>query len=336
MTTLKAFRRRVFENLQTLKARKARQAGEPELTLVNQIKDHERAISLIDRALATEPTAVTLTQLKQQLRPLVIAANVEQLDVDEIALEQPKLYFEPETVPISGGKFSMGSVAGPDVPPAETPQDEVNLATFHIGTYPVTNDQYAEFIRQTGRIVEPDLLWDGQQPPDDKLNYPVTGVTWIEALAYCQWLAEQTSRNYTLPTEAQWEKAARGADGRTFPWGSYWADGRCNTSIDQITPVDAYPAQNEFGCFDMVGNAREWTSSLWGSKRSVPDPAYAYPWTDDARRHDTAAPSHIRRVYRGGATEAVIDMRCSRRGSYLPDKPGPRRHRHGFRVVLNL
>ena len=218
----------------------------------------------------------------------------------------------------------------------EAPQHEVKLPAYRIGQYPVTNKQYAEFIRQTRRVVAPALLWDGQLPPKNKPDHPVTGVTWHEALAYCHWLAERTGREYTLPSEAQWEKAARGTDGRLYPWGNGWQAGRCNHQRDRITAVRAYPTQNEYGCYDMVGNGREWTSTLWGSSRVAPDPAFGYPWVSHDGRDDLTAPGHIRRVYRGGPADEVTDLRCSRRGGFLPDKPGPRRSRHGFRVVLKV
>ncbi len=246
-------------------------------------------------------------------------------------------YFEPETTYIPAGPFLMGSPEGKDVVAYETPQHEVHLPAYRIGRYPVTNEQYEEFIRQTGRIVPPEAGWEAQTPPSNKLDHPVSGVTWYDALAYCQWLSEQTGRQYSLPSEAQWEKAARGTDGRTYPWGNHWAPDRCNHSGPGTTPVDAYPPQGVYGCYDMIGNAREWTSSLWGKRMCAPDPAYVYPWIDDGRRDDLEAGSHTWRVYRGGAYgDATASLRCSARGGFDPRKPGPRGKRHGFRVALRL
>ncbi len=249
-------------------------------------------------------------------------------------------YFEPETIYIPAGPFWMGSQAGEGVPTYETSQHEVTLRDhYRIGKYPVTNEQYAEFLRQTRRLVAPEAGWEGQTPPADKLNHPVAGVTWYDALAYCQWLSEQTGRQYSLPSEAQWEKAARGTDGRIHSWGDEWDASRCNHGSDQTTPVDAYPrGASPYGCYDMVGNVREWTSTLWGEKLRELDPKFYYPWDNDHRhREDLTASRHILRVYRGGgAADKVEQLRCSARNAYFPDKPGPPRKRHGFRVVLKL
>jgi len=245
-------------------------------------------------------------------------------------------HFEPETVYIPSGPFLMGGQEGKGVPAYETPQHGVDLLAYWIGKYPVTNEQYAEFVRQTGRMVAPESGWDGQTPPDDKLKHPITGVTWYDALAYCEWLTEQTGRRYSLPSEAQWEKAARGTDGRIYPWGDEWDPNHCNHGSNQTVPVDAYPAQTVHGCYDMVGNVREWTSTLWGDKLRQPDPKFHYPWAND-HREDLTASSYILRVHRGGAAADRIEkLRCSARGAYFPDKPGPPRKRHGFRVVLKV
>ena len=243
-------------------------------------------------------------------------------------------HFEPETIYIPPDPFLMGSQEGKGIPTCEIPQHEVSLPAYRIGKYPVTNEQYAEFIRQSGRMVAPQSGWEGQIPPDDKLKHPVMGVTWYDARAYCEWLSEQSGRQYGLPSEAQWEKAARGTDGRIYPWGDEWDPSRCNYGSGQTTPVDAYPAQTVYGCYDMVGNVREWTSTLWG--RQLRPPEFRYPWAND-HREDLTASSYVLRVYRGGAAADRIErLRCSARGGYFPNKPGPPRKRHGFRVVLTI
>lgn len=245
--------------------------------------------------------------------------------------EKPRLPYEPETVLIPAGAFLMGD----DDDPLAAPQHTVELPAFHIGRYPVTNEQFAHFLRKTNRVAASELLWDGNRSPEGKDQHPVTGVTWYDALAYCQWLSEQTGRPYTLPSEAQWEKAARGADGARFPWGDGWDAERCNADPEAIVAVDARPAQIRWGdeeVYDLVGNAREWTATLWGASPRAPDDDYRYPWADDGR-DDLSAPRTTRRVFRGGRGEGPATYRCSARGSYLPERPGPRRNRHGFRVA---
>jgi formylglycine-generating enzyme required for sulfatase activity len=100
--------------------------------------------------------------------------------------------------------------------------------------------------------------------------------------------------------------------------------------------VDAFPAQNEYGCFDLVGNIRQWTCSLWGEKRSAPDPRYAYPWKDDERNDvNGTASRQVRRVVRGSAAgDDPGNMRCSMRRGNSPDDEGLPGARHGFRVAL--
>jgi formylglycine-generating enzyme required for sulfatase activity len=246
------------------------------------------------------------------------------------------LHYEPKTVYIPAGTFLMGANKKVAVEAFESPMHEVNLPAFRIGCYPVTNAEFSEFIRQTGRLIPITAGWEGQYPPVNKLTYPIAGITWYDAVAYCRWLSEQTGRNYGLPSEAQWEKAARGMDWFVYPWGDEWEDERCNFGNFTVTPVDAFPAQNEYGCFDLVGNVRQWTCSLWGERRLAPDPRYAYPWKMDGR-NNLDAERHIRRVCRGGGVlDEISAMRCCAKSSYLPYRHGPPGNRIGFRIVLHV
>ncbi|MBK8780340.1 MAG: SUMF1/EgtB/PvdO family nonheme iron enzyme [Anaerolineales bacterium] len=252
--------------------------------------------------------------------------------LEEISIQ----YFEPETIYISSGAFWMGSEAGGEIPNHETPQHQVSLVAYRFGKYPVTNNQYEEFVNQTGRQVASSMGWNGQRVPSGKENYPVAGVTWYDALAYCQWLGERTERKYSLPNEAQWEKACRGENRNYYPWGNEFDPERCNHGRMDIAPVGAFPAQNEYGCFDLVGNIRQWTCTLWGEKRIAPDLKFAYPWTDD-RRNDINASRQVRRVVRGSSMkDDIISLRCSFRSGQAPDDPGLPGARHGFRVVLSI
>lgn len=240
-------------------------------------------------------------------------------------------HFEPETVTIANGRFLMGDN---DIQHA-VPLHEVTIPAYAIGIYPVTNEEFAYFIQKMGRLAAKELLWDSNQPSEKQRRLPVTGVSWYEAKAYCDWLSEATKRSYSLPNEAQWEKAARGTDGRFYPWGNQWEPTRCNSDLNQLVAVDAFEAQSTYGCYDMVGNAREWTTTLWGTTPQEPDERYLSPWAADGRDNQ-AALSVVRRIYRGGRGETAVSFRCAQRGSYLPERPGPRRQRHGFRVVLTL
>jgi formylglycine-generating enzyme required for sulfatase activity len=240
------------------------------------------------------------------------------------------LPFEHVTIP--AGPFLMGSPAGAGVPLYETPQFELVLPAYRIGKYPVTNAEYAAFVRATQRLVGPELGWDGQTVPRGKRGQPVSGVTWYEAMAYCQWLSEQAGCRCSLPTEAQWEKAARGSDGRLYPWGNSWEAGRSNHGSSAMADVAAYPAQSPYGCCDMVGNVRQWTASLWGERLQAPDEAYRYPWRADAAPAD--ASDIVRRVWRGGSyADPQAQLRCAFRGALFPTRAGGPHLRMGLRVV---
>jgi formylglycine-generating enzyme required for sulfatase activity len=255
-------------------------------------------------------------------------------DIKRIGDEIIVQYFEPETIHILEGTFWMGSPEGAGVPSYETPRHEVDLPSYRIGKYPVTNAQYEEFIRQTNRLVAPSMGWDGQRVPVGFEQHPVSGVTWYDALAYCRWLSEKTGRNYSLPNEAQWEKACRGENNCAFPWGDEFDPGRCNHGRPALAPVNAYPAQNEHGCFDLVGNVSQWTCTLWGERRIAPDPEFAYPWMDDGR-NDTNGNLHLRRVVRGSSfKDNPKFLRCSARSGQIPEDGGFLGARYGFRIAM--
>ncbi len=237
----------------------------------------------------------------------------------------PRQPFEPETVLISGGPFTMGEESG----------YSVTLPAFRLGKYPITNREYAAFLARTpAQDVPPKLGWFNRQPPADRLDHPVASVSWEEACAYCAWLCAETGRTYRLPTEAEWEKAARGADGRPFPWGDAWADGCANVESDDTTPVTAHEAgASPFGVADLLGNVQEWTLTRWGPDRNTS--AFSVPYRPDDGRDDTA--SHTQRdlrIHRGGSfRNNAADLRSTTRGNASPDS---RIRWRGFRVAMEI
>ena len=244
---------------------------------------------------------------------------------------QNPLPFEPALVEIPEGSFLMGSHPGEDVSIHETPQHKVTLAQYYLGKFPVTLAEYAHFIRQSGHPAPQRPAWPGSDIPKEQLRLPVVGVSWYDALAYCEWLYSMTQRPYRLPTEAEWEKGARGEDGRIYPWGNQWQPGYCNNQSDAVTLVNAYPqGASPNGCCDMIGNASEWTSTLWG-----PDwqkSAYPYPYRADDGRENQDAGKNVHRIFRGGDyDDQLVQLRAAARAWYAPD------HNHkarGFRVAL--
>jgi formylglycine-generating enzyme required for sulfatase activity len=240
---------------------------------------------------------------------------------------------EPEMIHIPAGEFWMGTnredlervgIEWYGWFEEETPRHRVHLPEYWIGKYPVTNAQFAAFEavewygirkywteagwawRKRGEREKPaywdDLTWNLP-------NHPVVGVSWYEAGAYTRWLAEATGRPCRLPTEAEWEKAARGTDGRIYPWGNEWAEDHANTDetgLGRTTAVGAFPAGvSPYGALDMIGNVWEWTSSLH----------QPYPYrVDDGRENPSASGRH---VLRGGSwgylwRDARCAFRCSR------------------------
>lgn len=160
---------------------------------------------------------------------------------------------------VPGGDFLMGSNDGDD---NERPQHTVNVKPFFIDLYEVTCEEYEKFIRATGHA--PPQAWKNNKYPKGAERLPVTGVTWDDASAYAKWAGKR------LPTEAEWEFAARGSGGLRYPWGNEWRQGMANadaaTSQGRLMNVGSYPSgKSPFGLFDMAGNAWEWTASAFTS-----------------------------------------------------------------------
>jgi len=233
---------------------------------------------------------------------------------------------EPQWVTIPAGKFWMGSEENDrDAFGDEKPAHRLFLPEFQIARTPITNAQYLLYIQATGAPA-PGLWVDGQ-PPKDKLEHPVVAVSWYDASGYCAWLSKVTGKPVHLPTEAEWEKAARGSeDRRVYPWGNVFDIVKCNSielGLDDTTPVGIFPAGvSPCGCLDMAGNVWEWTGSLFSK----------YPYDPNDGREDLDASAEVPRVLRGGAFwDDHQDVRCAYRfgggargvGDYV-----------GFRVVV--
>jgi len=219
---------------------------------------------------------------------------------------------------IPAGEFLMGSdpSVDKDAQDGEQPQHISYLPDYYLAKTPVTNAQYAAFVYATGH--EPPLHWEDGKPPRGGEDHPVKWVHWADAVAYCDWLAEVTGKPYRLPSEAEWEKGARGTDGRIYPWGNQWDEERCNSGEDHeshTTPVGAYPqGASPYGLLDMAGNVWEWTRSLWGEDYWK-EPSFKYPYDPADGREDPEAPDSIGHVLRGGSFYLDLRaVRCAFRG----------------------
>jgi formylglycine-generating enzyme required for sulfatase activity len=187
---------------------------------------------------------------------------------------------EEAMVYIEGGEFIMGS---DDHEPDETPQRKAYVDSFNIDEYQVTNAQYKEFVDDAGHPAPRN--WKEGEIPEGKEDHPVTWVTWEDAKAYAEWAGKR------LPTEIEWERAARGTDGRIWPWGDEFDSSKCNSAESgnkDTTPVDAYPdGASPDGVMDIAGNVWEWTDSWYD----------AYP----ASTHRSDRYGEKNKVIRGGS-----------------------------------
>ena len=190
---------------------------------------------------------------------------------------------------VPGGQFTMGSPAiEPGHKPDEEPLTKVNVGSFAIGETDVTVAQWRAFVAATGRPDGPGCAYSGlagdqaAQASWRHLGFtqgndePVVCVSWNEAQAYVQWLSDKTGRSYRLPTEAEWEYAARAGTGTAYPWGdtashdqaNYGAETCCTSATEGIdrwsytSPVRSFPA-NAFGLYDMIGNVWQWTQDCY-------------------------------------------------------------------------
>jgi serine/threonine-protein kinase len=168
---------------------------------------------------------------------------------------------KPELLDVPGGTFQMGRAGGPV---QEGPPHSVTVAAFAMDKTEVTNAEYADFVRETNHA--PPSHWSGGKPSSDQELLPVTNVSLDDAKAFAAWRSKRDGAKYRLPTEEEWEYAARGGDqGNLYPWGQNWMSGRSATKDTGLTtpkPVGSYPdGKARWGQVDMIGNVWEWTSS---------------------------------------------------------------------------
>lgn len=240
-----------------------------------------------------------------------------------------------EMVDVPTGSFLMGE---------GSEQHELSVPTYRIGKYPVTNIEYRQFVdaggyrekrwwteagwAEVGQNKDQPRFW--QDTRFNKPNQPVIGLSWYECVAYCQWLSVETGQISRLPTEAEWEKGARGVDGRIYPWGNEFdpdnlnGRGPRNSQVCASTPVGIYgKGVSPFGLFDCVGNVWEWCATRW--KKPFP-----YD-TDHEEWRSSYLEGHNLRVLRGGSWYHTLEVtRCTHRFKF---EPSGWNDRGGFRIV---
>lgn len=232
-----------------------------------------------------------------------------------------KIILPPLCSVIEKDEFAMGisNLSSYAAHTNEHPEHIVRIQhKYRIAKYPVTVAEYTNFIA-TGLGAEPED-WNKQA---HKLDHPVVSISWHDAVAYAKWLSDVTGNLWRLPTEAEWERAARGTDGRIYPWGNKWVERQANVSEGKMggtTPVGTYTTSTSpVGAYDMAGNVWEWVSSQ----------LKPYPYKFDDGR-ENASPLATK-VSRGGSWRS--DLRGARATSRNENLPGEKKDSRGFRLV---
>ncbi len=242
----------------------------------------------------------------------------------------------PDMIQIPGGKFRMGLADEPADPNLAQPESrerylvwmyqqwpahEVTINAFAIDRTEVANAEYAQFIQEANH--EPPADWAGKTPPTGQEQWPARNVSFNDAQAFAEWRSKRDGVSYRLPTEEEWEYAAKGATSYRYPWGDQWLGGRANVNTETPRPVGSYPpGASGFGALDMLGNVAEWTSSR----------AKLYPNNTALEALDASQRAMI--VVRGGSYESSPEMpqpvSVTQRGWY------PASHKSstiGFRLI---
>jgi formylglycine-generating enzyme required for sulfatase activity len=215
---------------------------------------------------------------------------------------------------VPSGIFEMGSEA-PDAAPNERPVAQVTVSHFYLSRHPITNGQYEKFDPGHAR----------KRATGAGERHPVVYVSSAEAIKFCQWLSAREKRRYRLPTEAEWEYAARGADGRKYPWGNWegrgdlanfadrntafaWSDHKIDDGFAESSPVGSFPhGASPFGMEDMAGNVWEWCLDYMEAYKSKP------------KVNPRGPKSGAKRVYRGGSWKSRFNsLRATTRGANVP------------------
>ena len=250
-------------------------------------------------------------------RPVAAPANISPLAQAQERLKHPNFQnsIGAELLLVNSSAFGMGS-AESDAAPHEQPVTQVTLGCFHIARHPVTNAQYELF----------DPAHRAKRAPWADGQHPVVYVSSREAEKFCQWLSAKEGRKYRLPTEAEWELAARGTDGRAFPWGEMldsgaqanfadlrttfaWRDASIDDGFAETAPVGSYPrGVSPFGVEDLAGNVFEWCLDFFD----------LYKGKECANRRGPT--SGAKRIYRGGSWKSrMSNLRATARNFNVPD-----------------
>jgi sulfatase modifying factor 1 len=230
---------------------------------------------------------------------------------------RPAPYPEPVMRPIPEGWFLLGDDAGRD---DERPAHRVWVDAFELAAFQTTNVEYTRFLRETNHA--PPLLWN--DPDFDGAQQPVVSVSWFDAIAYCDWLSRALGKRFRLPTEAEWERAARGgAEGEMFPWGNAAPEelpGYANRWKSGPEPVGLY-GPNAYGLYNLGDNVHEWCADWYEAGYYAVSP----------ERNPKGPLTGNRRASRGGSWRHHIKVTRTAARSSIP--PEFKYADYGFRIA---
>jgi formylglycine-generating enzyme required for sulfatase activity len=283
-------------------------------------------------ALPPSPPSPTVTIVEPAAKPVPapsaapIAPVAPVPETDRTRFANYVNFVECQMLFVPSGEFLMGNEAL-DAGPNERPLTKVTLSRFYMSRFPITNAEYEQF--------DPSHVRKRATGAGDR--HPVVYVSSLEAIKFCQWLSTRERKKYRLPTEAEWEYAARGTDGRKYPWGNHdgrgdlanfadrntvfaWSDREIDDGYPESSPVGAFPfGASPFGMEDMSGNVWEWCLD------------YLEPYRGTAQVNPRGPTNGAKRVYRGGSWKSRFNsLRATVRGSNMPNYSC---NDLGFRVV---
>jgi len=269
-------------------------------------------IALIIAGLLVMATSVIVWRTTMEKSSALIATAPNQRN-NQANMTSASSAHEPAGMArVPGGEFMMGRDDGDEY---ERPAHDVRVKPFFVDLDEVTRQQYLEFVRKTGHAAPGN--WANKVFPPGTGQQPVTDVTWDDANAYAKWAGKR------LPTEEEWEFAARGTDGRRYPWGNDWQPGNANANDASkvLADVGSYKGASPYGVMDMVGNAWEWTASKLA----------AYPGGQLSKQ----APGDLRVIRGGSYTESKSEATTTYRRGY-PARGNYDYSKTGLRCVRDM
>jgi formylglycine-generating enzyme required for sulfatase activity len=278
----------------------------------DKISNPEPVVAERSRAAAVQPAERPLEAAEFALEP-------QPLQISEVEERAQFINFEnslgDQMIFVPSGRFVMGSETI-EAAPNERPLTRVTISRYYLSRHLITNAEYELFDPSHAR----------KRPPGTGDRHPVVYVSSLDAIKFCQWLTTRERKKYRLPTEAEWEYAARGSDGRKYPWGNYegrgdlanfadkntvfpWSNREIDDGYSESSPVGAFAlGASPFGIEDMAGNVWEWCLDYFEAYRGAP------------KVNPRGPTSGTKRVYRGGSWKSRFNsLRTTARGSNVPN-----------------